>query len=436
MKTAKAMASATAALFCSGALAAGFGLYEMDAASTAFGGHVYGRPRNASAVYYNPGALNTMTGTVVTVGMTALNPRADARVDMKHDTRMNPGWLMYPNMFVTQELPWGFHLGLGAFGDFGLASAYNNHWELKHDSTETLFEGYTLQGILSYDITKDWSFGIGPRFTFVNFETRLVRDFGFVDRMYLAQSMGYMHAPARGRNKLKIQADNQDDVGIGLAAGTSYRVTDDFSLGVMYRSRVKTKLEGHARWTGQDIEHHNNSLNETIQLPAQISAGFNWDNALWLKDFHLGASISWIEWSKISALRFDVYNPISRNVEKDELKMDWRNTYRTGFGMGYDVTDNWAVLAGYTYDWDPCRNKLGYAHSMLPVGDRHIVSSGVVWTSDGGDWEIALTYAVIIQESKSQRVPGEYYQYDHSVHKMHTHHAYCHCVSIGLTYHF
>ena len=51
---------------------------------------------------------------------------------------------------------------------------------------------------------------------------------------------------------------------------------------------------------------------------------------------------------------------------------------RTGFGMGYDVTDNWAVLAGYTYDWDPCRNKLGYAHSMLPVGDRHIVSSGVV----------------------------------------------------------
>ena len=339
-------------------------------------------------------------------------------------------------MFVTQELPWGFHLGLGAFGDFGLASAYNNHWELKHDSAETIFEGYTMQGILSYDITKDWSFGIGPRFTFVNFETRLVRDFGFVDRMYLAQSMGYMHAPARGKNKLKIQADNQDDVGIGLAAGTSYRVTDDFSLGVMYRSRVKTKLKGHARWTGEDIEHHNNSLNETIQLPAQISAGFNWDDALWLKDFHLGASISWIEWSKISALRFDVYNPISRNVEKDELKMDWRNTYRTGFGMGYDVTDNWAVLAGYTYDWDPCRNKLGYAHSMLPVGDRHIVSSGVVWTSDGGDWEIALTYAVIMQESKSQRVLGEYHQYDHSVHKMHTHHAYCHCVSIGLTYHF
>ena len=371
-------AAALAASAAATAFGSGFGLYEMDAHSTAMAGHVYGRPKNASAVYYNPGAMNSLTGTVVTVGATILNPRADARVDMKHDTRMNPGWLAYPNVFVTQELPWGFHFGFGAFGDFGLASAYNNHWELKHDSTESLLEGYTFQGVISYDITDRWSFGIGPRFTYVNFETRMKRDFAFVDQMYLAQSMGYLHAPARGKNKLKIKADNEDDIGVGLAAGTSYRVTDDFSVGVMYRSRVKTKLKGSARWTGSDVDHHRNDLDETIQLPAQISAGFNWDNALWLKDFHLGASISWIEWSKISALRFDVYNPISRNVEKDELKMDWRNTYRTGFGMGYDVTDNWAVLAGYTYDWDPCRNKLGYAHSMLPVGDRHIVSSGVV----------------------------------------------------------
>ncbi len=428
-----AAALSAAALSAAGA---GFGLYEMDAASTAFGGHVFANPRNASAVYYNPGAMQSLTGTVVTVGVTMLNPRADARVDMKHDTRMNSGWLAYPNVFVTQELPWGFHFGFGAFGDFGLASAYNNHWELKHDSTETLLEGYTIQPVLSYDITDNWSFGIGPRFTFVNFETRMVRDFGFVDRMYMAQSHGFLHAPARGRNKLRIRADNEDDVGVGLAAGTRYRVTDDFSLGVMYRSRVKTKLKGSARWTGSDFDTHRNKLDETIQLPAQITAGFNWDNALWIDRFHLGGSVSWIEWSKMSALRFDVFNPISRKVEENELKMDWRNTYRTGFGVGYDLTDNWEVMAGYTYDWDPCRNRVGYDHTMLPVGDRHIVTTGVVWTSDAGDWELALTYGLIIQESTSQRIKGEYSQYDDSVHKMHVHNAYSHCVCMGVTYRF
>ena len=48
------------------AMAAGFGLYEMDAAATAMGGHVYANPRNASAVYYNPGALDSFSGTVFT----------------------------------------------------------------------------------------------------------------------------------------------------------------------------------------------------------------------------------------------------------------------------------------------------------------------------------------------------------------------------------
>jgi len=436
-RSGRTAAAVAAALFAaSAAFGAGFGLYEMDAHSTAMAGHVYGRPKNASAVYYNPGAMNATTGTVLTVGATILNPRADARVDMKHDTRMNSGWLAYPNIFAVQELPYGFRIGFGAFGDFGLASAYNNHWELKHDSTETLLEGYTIQGVISYDITDRWSFGIGPRFTFVNFETRMKRDFAFVDQMYLAQSMGMLHAPVRGKNKLKIQADNEDDIGIGLAAGTSYRVTDDFSVGLMYRSRVKTKLKGSASWHGEDIEHHHNSLDETIQLPAQISLGFNWDDALWIEKLHLGASASWIEWSKISALRFDVWNPVTRKVETDEIKMDWRNTYRVGFGLGYDLTDSWEILAGYTYDWDPCRNRLGYDHTMLPIGDRHVVTTGVVWTSPEGAWELAFMYGVIIQESTSQRIPGEYRQYDGSDHKMHVHNAYSHCVSLGVTYRF
>ena len=436
MNLKKAAVLATAMLSALGAFAAGYGLYEMDAASTAFGGHVYGRPVNASAVYYNPGAMQGMTGTVVTVGATMLNPRADARVDMSHDTRMNSGWLGYPTFFVVQELPKGLHFGFGAFADFGIASAYNNHWELKYDSTETQLEGYTMQAVLSYDITKDWCFGIGPRFSYVNFETKLVRDFGFVDQLYLAQSMGYLHAPVRGKNRLRIQADNEDDVGIGLAAGTSYRVTDKFALGAMYRSRVKTRLKGEASWRGQDISHHHNDLSETIQLPAQVSLGFNWDDALWLDGLHLGASASWIEWSKMSALRFDVWNPVSGAVERDEIKLDWRNTYRAGFGLGYDLADCWTVMGGYTYDWDPCRNRLGYDHSMLPLGDRHVVSTGLAWTSEDGKWEVAVAYALVIQESKSQFIPGEYHQYDGTVHKMHPHNSYSHIVSLGVTYRF
>ena len=414
---------------------AGFGLYEMDAGSTAMGGHVLAKPRNASAVYYNPGAMSALTGTWISVSYTGINPILDTKVNDRHTSDMNPGWFTYPTFFVTQELPWGFHFGFGGFADFGLGSEYDKNWALKHDSYETIFIGYTFQPVISYDITDKWSFGIGPRFTFVDFETHMMRDFGFVDDMYMAQSMGYMHAPVRGKNRLKLRADNRNHIGIGLSAGTQYRFSDDFAVGVMYRSRVKTKLRGEAKWHGEDLDH-SNAAGDNIELPASVSLGTSWDNAFWVDDLHFGASASWIEWSKMSYFRFGIYNPVSKEEEEYRIDLEWRNTYRVGFGLGYDISDAWEVMCGYTYDWEPCRNRLGDAHTMLPLGDRHIISMGVAWTSPSGAWEVALAYDCIIMESKTQSIADEYYQYNHKVHEFHSHNSYTHLLSLGVTYHF
>ena len=47
--------------FSAGAFGAGFGLYEMDAKSTAFGGNVVGKPFGPSTIYYNPAGRTRMT---------------------------------------------------------------------------------------------------------------------------------------------------------------------------------------------------------------------------------------------------------------------------------------------------------------------------------------------------------------------------------------
>lgn len=424
------------ALIASGSVfGAGFGLYEMDAASTAAGGHFFGQPRNASAVYFNPAAMHSLTGTWISVSFTGINPRLDTKVDDEHTSNMDPGWFTYPTFFVTQELPHGFHIGFGGFADFGLGSEYNNRWALKHDSYETTFIGYTLQPVISYDITDKFSFGIGPRFSFVSFETHMMRDFGFVDNMYLAQSQGYMHAPVRGKNRLKLRADNKNDIGIGMTAGMQYRFCEDFSVGVMYRSRVKTKIEGEAKWRGEDL-YHSNRAGDTIELPASVSLGFNWDNAFWTKGLHFGASGTWIEWSKMSRFMFDVYNPVAKKNEENRIDLEWRNTYRVGFGCSYELNDNWELLCGYVYDWDPCRNRIHDAHTMLPLGDRHVPSIGAAWTSDSGAWEVSAAVACIIMESKTQSIPSEYYQYDKKIYEFHSHNSYTPLISLGVTYHF
>ena len=439
MSVMKRIACLSAVVLVSGAFGAGFGLYEMDARSTAMGGHVTAKPFNASAVYYNPGAMHSLTGTWVTVGGTFLKPPLDIKVDGRACRRMDPGWFAFPTFFVTQELPWGFHVGFGAFADFGIGSHYHQSWPLNYDSQCSTFEGITFQPVLSYDITEHWSIGAGPRFSYFEVETSMIRDFRTFPDMIVQTPFGPYNAAgtvrSMGRNKLRLRADNQEDIGIGLAVGTSYRFNDDISIGAMYRSRIRTTLKGDATWKG-GVGHHSNDIEDDVQLPAQVQLGFNWDRAFWIDKLHFGASGSWIEWSKMTHLKFDVYNPQSQVLEEQMLDFRWRNAYRGGFGFAYDVTDNWQVLLGYVYDWDPTRNRVGLTHTMLPPGDRHIASLGVCWTSPDRKWEIALTYASIMMESKTARFRDQWYTYNREVHECHFHNAYIHCISLGITYHF
>ena len=431
--------AATATVMSATAFGGGFGLFEMDSKSTGMGGHVTARPFNASAVYYNPGSMQSLTGTCVTVGGTFLHPPTSIKVDGRHCRRQDPGWFAFPTAYVTQELPWGFHVGAGMFADFGLGSHYHQSWPLAHDSGNTVFEGYTFQAVASYDITDRWSFGIGPRLTYVNFETDMRRDFGAFPDMWVNTPMGPYNAAGQvrrfGRNKLRIRADNEDHLGLGLAAGTSYRVTDDFAVGAMFRSRIKTKLDGHATWTG-DAGYHCNKAGDDLTLPAQVQIGFNWDRSFGFEDLHFGASGSWLEWSTMSCVTFGVYNPTSQKEEGQDIDFRWRNTYRGGFGFAYDLTPNWQVLAGYVYDWDPTRERAGLAHTMLPPGDRHIPSFGLSWTSDDGRWELSASYACIILESRTYPVKDEWHAYNGVVHQVHNHNAYVQCVTFGVTYRF
>ena len=414
----------------SAAVGAGFGLYEMDAKSTAIGGNVVGKPMGPSTVYYNPAGMSCLTGTCVYVGATMLYPPVPYRTwgggYRETDGRLDPGAFVFPTVFVTQELPWDFTFGLGFYADFGLGSKYDDNWALKYDSTQTDFEGFTVNPALAYKITDKWSVAGGLRLTYVTFDTTLVRDFNL--ERYMGQ--GY---PNLGNSRMCLESDNASNLGLGFNLGTRYQLTDDISVGLMYRSPLRTRLEGDVSWgspAGQGLGA--NSAKETVELPQQLTAGFNWDDFL-VKDLHFGMSASWIGWSSIESIGFDVRNPITRQKEKHRLDMNWRDTVRAGLGFGYDVTENWEALLGYVFDKDPSSDSLGNAHTMLPPGDRHVISFGGAWHTDDRRWEISFCYAPIIMQHSCAAYKAEY---GNAVRHMDTTASCTHCVCVGLAYRF
>ena len=418
MKRVLIVASAVLAVSC--AYSAGFGLYEMSARSMMTGGHGMGRAADASAVYYNPATISGLTGTWVTVGMTGINPPLDTRVNGEGAHKMNPGWFADPHVFITQELPWGFTAGLGFYADYGLGSHYDNNWPLAFNTVETLIEGYCVSPTLSYKITDKWSVAGGVRFERLNFHQR--RIYRFDELAHYAYGNNYL-----GTMNLKINGNNDFDV--GYLVGTAYEITDDFSVGAVWRSRIRCDIEGNATASGNTTYSsslaaaNTKDVEERLDLPMSATVGFNWDRAFWLEKLHLSSSVTWTEWSTIDVIDMGL---------SETMNLGWHNAYRTGFGFAYDLTDWWTPGVGYVYDWDPTREKR--PSTMLPAGDRHNIYFGSTFHITE-NLEFTLAGGMVLMESKTawfdNPVTGE-----KNAFKFQSRNSHTYLVSATLTYHF
>lgn len=398
-------------------LAAGFGLYEMSARATGMGGHVFGRPVDASANYYNPAGLSSMSGTVVTVGFSTLHPRLDTSVNGKSTHKMDPGCFFVPNAFISQELPYDLTFGLGIYADYGLGSHYHNTWPLSFDSVESKFAAYTLNPNLSYRITPKWSVAAGLRLTHATFD----------QRRYVPTDLSALGMGTR-RMRLKFEADN--DVDVGWQLGTQYEIAENLSVGAVYRSRLRLALDGDCKSSGvpghvntpmgriEIGDKYRGDFEEKLDLPSSAILGVNWDI---IKPLHFGTSLTWTEWSTVDQLDFVL--PAGRQ----RMDLGWHDAWRTGFGFAYDFTDDVTGMLGYIYDWDPTREKR--PATMLPCGDRHIIHLGAAYTF--GRWQLSCAYALVIMECKTM-----YFNFNNEDYKFQTDNPYTHYVGVSLSCHF
>lgn len=403
--------SVCACLACS-AFAAGFGLYEASARGNGMGGGLVGSTGDASANYYNPANLTECTNVQIMVGMSLINPFCDVKVDGKRQHKMNAGWFPPPHVYIAAPV-WGdkLFLGFGSYCEYGLGTKYDDNWLLKADTTETTIEQFTFNPNIAYKITKDWSVSFGARIsymTFENYKTPLDMTHDMLGRQHI-------------RAKLK-----GDDINCGYVLATQYKVNDDLSLGLVYRSRINHRIEGDFDATGSVDPRitaatgaavpPSGDARAKIVLPASLTFGANYN---FTKKFRGGAAITWTEWSTVNHIDFRLPAPSARTQ-----KLNWHDAWRVGFGFEYDFTGNFTGRIGYFYDWDPSSEANGT--TMLPPGDRHIIGFGLGYKFLD-NWRIDLGYNFIIMESESRTIENHDFECDNS---------FSHIASATLSYTF
>ena len=408
----KLLALTTAVLAVSAAFASGFALYEPTAIGTSYGGALLGKGLDGSANSINPATLDDITNITVQVGFVTEHPRG--RIGISRGGRkyscspMDPGFFVLPHFQVVAPALWGFTFGLGITPEYGLGTRYSHNNLMTWSSKQTTIEGFVINPNVSYRITDDWSIGLGARLLYFDFDQYSYPLADYPAAYGVSGARNHLH----GNNGLSS---------CGWQIGTRYKILDNLSVGAVYKSKIDTRVKGHSnlRMPGYVL---GGGASANLDVPQSIAAGVNWDIT---SDWHLGAMVSWTDWSSLDSLLFKL--PVSQGNKN--IKLNWHDSWRVGIAPSWDFAKDWTAVVSYVYDTNVCSYE--QQSTMLPPGDRQIVSGGVSWRITQ-NLQIDVTYGIVIMDSKSMHMRdalGRNY-------RMECRHGLSHAAGCTLTYRF
>ena len=386
------------------AYAAGFGIYEASARGNALGGALVGSTRDASAVYYNPANMTETTNVSFMVGASFINPFCDMSVNGVKQEKMNSGWFVVPSFYMIVPLSEDFRFGLGGYSEYGLGTKYGSYWALQEDTIETTIMQYTLNPNISYKITDWWSIAGGIKMSYISFNSK---------------SHPFAALPPFSGTESELDGH---DYSMGYNFATDFKILDNLSFGLVYRSKIKHRIKGDLSMDGLLPPGYPSCVPASAQLnlPQSITGGINWDVT---QRFRLGFAATWTQWSSVHDIKFNM-DPYSKTEP-----LNWRNAWRFGWSGEYDLTDDVAVRLGYVHDRDPSSK---YGTTMLPPGDRHIIGTGFGWNiTENLRWDVGYNF-IIMHSSERTLTPPKVA----ATKRFKSYNSFSHIVSTGLTYSF
>jgi long-chain fatty acid transport protein len=223
-----------------------------------------------------------------------------------------------PNLYYSQGLKEGLRLGIGIFVPFGLATEYDDGWVGRYHALRTDLKTLNINPSLAWQINKYISIGGGLNAEYVRAKLTSAVDFGSILAGYGVP--GAMPQQLDGEAEVK-----GDDWGFGWNAGLWLQPTDLTKIGLSYRSKVDTCIDGDARFDtppqAAALQAQNMFVNTDakadLTLPEMVSLGIAQEI---LDGLTLMAGISWTHWGRFEELRvkYDSSQPDSVTDESWE----------------------------------------------------------------------------------------------------------------------
>lgn len=361
--------------------AEGFAINEWSAEGVAMGGARMFAEDDAANVAYNPASITKVKGEVMKSSYTYLSPHGSYKADIKESVnpvtgkpvpaypeyghnKVHAGWAV-GSYYVRQinDKEW---FGIGAFPRFAMVSEFERGSKISSNAFFSKLNGVSVTPTYAHKFDKKWSAAVGAEINYVGLEL---------------QKNAYA-TPAMNVGSVQIEGESY---ALGWNAAANYTFDDKNEIGVVYRSRITHSLEADAK-AYSPMPQFNVKANAygVVTLPDSWDIGYNHK---FDKKTRLELKATRTNWSTYDALNVYFDQPVfgKPNALSDK---NWENGWRYAIGLEHNLSDKYAVMAGFAFDESSIPYNGG--DFIVPTGLRRTYSIGARYNDKKQTVAVAL----------------------------------------------
>lgn len=354
--------------------AEGFAINEWSAEGVAMGGARMFAEDDAANVAYNPASITKVKGEVMKSSYTYLSPHGNYKLydgagkeieDGKNV--VHAGWAV-GSYYVRQinDKEW---FGIGAFPRFAMVSEFERASKASTNAFFSKLNGVSVTPTYAHKFDKKWSAAVGAEINYVGLELQ----------------KNYYH-PVAQMNVGATQTEGES-YALGWNAAANYAFDDKNEIGVVYRSRITHSLEADFKMYPASGGKITADAYGVVTLPDSWDIGYNHK---FDKKTRLELKATRTNWSTYDALNISLSNPSVPGVlpsNVDSAK-NWENGWRYAIGLEHNLSDKYAVMAGFAFDEASIPYDGG--DFIVPTGLRRTYSIGARYNDKKQTVAVAL----------------------------------------------
>jgi long-chain fatty acid transport protein len=329
---------------------------------------------DAAAVFYNPACLTLSRGTQVSVGELTLFP--DWQFNANDGQSESMRFISYlPHFYASSDLGTErLRVGVGVNNEFGLNESWGPGGPLRTlvDNAKLFVLNASLAA--AYKLDDHLSLGVALNI--------------YYGELNLSRSV-LLAAPPAPEGDFHLRGHG---FSVGATPSFLYKIDERNSIGMYYRSPFTLDLAGTSQLNAPEIGQIGPSHTDApLNLPQSIGLGYAVRPVDRLK---VEADVIWTDWHVFKGLTIQSADP---HFNGQSLPADWKSGFTFRLGGQYDLTQHWALRAGYAYSQNSVPQST--FSPLVPDSNYHLISVGVGYSTD--HWSLDASYEYIFREPRN-----------------------------------